>query len=148
MRAILVVCLSLAFASPALAKKTVQNLSDPAAQAVNAIRAEHGRAALNPNKKLTRAAEVHAKDMIRKGFFSHTGSDGSTIGTRVSAQNYGFCVIAENIAKGHLGVEEVLTSWMGSKGHRQNILNAEVTEFALVRGQGDIWVMVLGRSGC
>ena len=148
MRAILVLCLSLVLASPALAKKTVQNVSDPASQAVNAIRAENGRAPLSPNKKLTRAAETHAKDMIRKGFFSHTGSNGSTIGARAKAQNYRYCVIAENIAKGHLGVDEVLTSWMGSKGHRQNILNAEVTEFALVRGQGDIWVMVLGRSGC
>ena len=148
MRAILILCLSLVFAPPAFAKKNVQNVSEPAAVSINAVRAKHGQMALSPSEKLTRAAKVHAEDMIRKGFFSHTGSDGSTIGTRAAAQGYGYCVIAENIAKGHLDVKDVLTAWMKSKGHRRNILNAEVTEFALVRGQGDVWVMVLGRPGC
>ncbi len=148
MRILLIFCLTLLVAPPAMAKRAVENLSAPATAAVNAIRAEHGRAALRADDKLTRAAKAHARDMVRKGFFSHAGSDGSTTGARARAQNYGYCVIAENIAKGHLGLDEVLTSWMQSKGHRQNILNADVTEFALVRGRGDIWVMVLGASGC
>lgn len=37
---------------------------------------------------------------------------------------------------------------MASPGHRRNILDGEVTEFGLVRGPGDLWVMVLGRAGC
>ena len=148
MRAFFLLIIPLLFAQPAFAASAVENVSAPATAAVNEIRAQHGIAAIKPNRKLSRAAEIHTKDMIRKGFFSHTGSDGSTIGTRARSQKYRFCVISENIAQGHAGIEQVLGAWMTSPGHRRNLLNPEVTEFALVRGDGNIWVMMLGRSGC
>ena len=148
MRLVLIFCLALGFAPPVGASGNVENLSSAAMTQVNKIRARKGLAELRPDDKLTRAAGTHAQDMIRKRFFSHTGSDGSTIGTRARNQGYGPCVIAENIAKGHPRLDQVLSAWMGSRGHRRNILHADVTEFALVRGSGNVWVMVLGRSGC
>lgn len=148
MRSILIFAIAVCFAPLVQAQGAIENLSGVATNAVNAIRAQHGLAALRADKKLTRASAVHAEDMVKKGFFSHTGSNGSTIGKRARKQRYKFCVISENIAKGQKDLDQVLASWMGSPGHRQNILNAEVTEFALVRGSGDIWVMMLGRSGC
>ncbi len=148
MRFVLIVCLALGVAPPVGASGKVENVGDVAATQVNAIRARKGLPALRPDDKLTRAAETHARDMIRKSFFSHTGSDGSTIGNRARTHGYGPCVIAENIAKGHPRLDQVLAAWMGSRGHRRNILHADVTEFALVRGSGNVWVMVLGRDGC
>lgn len=148
MRFVLIFCLALGFAPPVGASSKVENVGDVAAAQVNAIRARKGLPALRPDDKLVRAAETHAKDMIRKRFFSHTGSDGSTIGNRARKQGFGSCVIAENIAKGHPTLDQVLAAWMKSKGHRRNILHPEVTEFALVRGSGDIWVMMLGKPGC
>lgn len=148
MRLVLIFCLALGFAPPAGASGNVENVSGAAMARVNAIRAGKGLPVLRSDDKLTRAAGSHAKDMIRKRFFSHTGSDGSTVGRRARSQGYGPCVIAENIAKGHPRLSQVLSAWMGSRGHRRNILHAEVTEFALVRGSGNVWVMVLGRDGC
>ncbi len=128
-----------------------QNLSDQGAAAqamVNDLRKGKSRQPLTVSAKLTRAAEAHTRDMVKNGFFSHSGSDGSSVGDRVRRQGYGFCFVAENISKGRKSVEDVLAAWMASKGHRRNILHKQAREFALVRGSGDVWVMVLGRPGC
>lgn len=41
--------------------------------------------ALAWNTPLTQAAAGHSQDMVTNNFFSHTGSDGSTLGMRVTA---------------------------------------------------------------
>ena len=148
MRSVLIFCLALFFAPPAQAVSKVENVSDPASAAVNAIRARHGLPALRSEARLSNAAAAHAADMIRKRFFSHTGSDGSSIGERARDQDYRFCMISENIAKGHPRMEQVLAAWMRSPGHRRNILHADARDFALVRGSGNVWVMMLGGAGC
>ncbi len=148
MRHILIFCLALVFALPVQARGGVEDVSDPATDLVNAIRAQNGLPGLRAEERLAMAAATHAQDMIRKGFFGHTGSNGSSIGKRAQQQRYGPCVISENIAKGHPDLKQVLRAWMNSRGHRRNLLNAQVTDFALVRGRGDVWVMMLGRPGC
>ena len=115
---------------------------------VNTERARNGRGAVALSPKLTRAAAAHVGDMAKNGYFSHTGANGSSIGDRVRRQQYGFCFVAENIAKGQGTLDEVLRGWMASPGHRRNMLHKSAAEFGLVRGPGNLWVMVLGRPGC
>lgn len=67
------------------------------------------------NSKLTEAALVHTLDMVENDFFSHTGSDGSSAGDRGAG--------AENIAGGMLDACGAFNAWMGSKGHRANMLS-------------------------
>lgn len=123
--------------------------ADPAStRALNHLRSEAGRAPVSYSEPLARAAERHAKDMLQGGFFSHTGSDGSSVAERVAATGYGWCMVAENIAQGQPDLAEVMEAWAGSPGHNRNMLSSEVTEFALARGRGAIWVMVLARPGC
>lgn len=146
MRALLrnAVCLSLC-AAPAFSA----DLDRAAAtQNLNAFRAEHGLPPLAYSRKLEKAARHHAKDMVRGGFFSHQGSDGSGIGDRVRGVGFRWCTVAENIAKGQRSLGQVMQSWQDSLGHRRNMLHREVSEFALVHGDGSIWVMVLARPGC
>tara|TARA_R110001606_G_scaffold364157_1_gene518490 strand:+ start:41 stop:511 length:471 start_codon:yes stop_codon:yes gene_type:complete len=113
--------------------------------ALNAQRAANGRAALNADSRLAAAAQAHAADMAATGFFSHRGSNGSTMGQRITAQGYGKCVMAENIASGQQSEAEVLTTWMNSPGHRANILDPKMRAYGLGRS-GTIWVLDLG--GC
>lgn len=123
--------------------------ANPAAtDALNAYRAIKGRTPVAYSQVLERAAQAHAQDMARRGYFDHTGSDGSTIGDRLKAQGYGYCFAAENIAKGQTSLDEVMKSWGNSSGHRKNMQQKKITEFALARAGGNIWVMVLGRPGC
>ncbi|OBY25501.1 CAP domain-containing protein [Leisingera sp. JC1] len=126
-----------------------QDVDRSAAQAnINGLRADSGLPPLAYSAGLEKAALAHAGDMARKGFFSHTGSSGSTLGTRLTHAGYGWCAAAENIAMGQPGLAEAMASWQASRGHRRNMLSREVTEFAIARGAGNVWVMVLARPGC
>jgi len=122
--------------------------AQPVRQMLNGLRAEEGLGPVTPSPRLEEAAKAHALDMARRGFFSHTGSNGSSVMDRVRAEGYGACAIAENIAQGQKDLREVLGAWAQSPPHRKNMLNAEVTDYGLVRAPGDIWVLVLGKDGC
>ncbi|GAB4124056.1 MAG: CAP domain-containing protein [Roseiflexaceae bacterium] len=98
---------------------------------VNAERAAAGCPALTLNSKLTQAAYLHAQDMLQNDFFSHTGSNGSSVGTRVTAQGYPWRRVAENIAAGYNSPESVMEGWMTSDGHRANILNCNYTQLGV-----------------
>lgn len=117
-------------------------------QLLNGLRAEEGLGPVSPSPRLEQAAMAHAMDMAENAFFDHRGSDGSAVGDRARAAGYGWCAIAENIAKGQGGLTEVLGAWANSPPHRQNMLLDDITDYGLVRAPGNIWVLVLGREGC
>lgn len=116
--------------------------------AVNTLRADAGQGALVYSTHLETLAQTHADDMSSKGFFSHTGSDGSQLGDRARRVGYGFCFVAENIAKGQRSASEALQGWIESRGHLRNMLDHRATELGMAQAPGAIWVMVLGRPGC
>lgn len=124
------------------------NADTASTAALNALRADNGRAPVAYSDKLESAAARHARDMAKTQTFSHTGSDGSDVAERVTATGYRWCFVAENIARGQRTLAEVMHSWAESPGHRQNMLSGDVADFALVEAPGRIWVMVLARSGC
>ena len=115
---------------------------------VNDYRAQAGLSPLSHSRKLERAAHRHARDMARRGFFSHKGSNGSNVAQRVRATGYDYCFVAENIAMGQQSLGEVMQAWVTSKGHRKNILDRRASDVAVVKADSNIWVMVLGRSDC
>ena len=77
---------------------------------------------------LEAAAQRHSTDMADNNYFSHTGSDGSNAGQRISATGYPWRAWGENIAAGYAAVESVVTGWLDSPGHCGNIMNPTVTE--------------------
>ena len=79
---------------------------------------------------------AHAKDMAEHHTLDHTGSDKSTVGVRVKRQDYSYIIVGENIADGQHDVDDVMTVWMESPGHRANIL-ADFTEMGAARVKDD-----------
>ena len=77
---------------------------------------------------LAMAAYLHSEDMVLNNFFSHTGSDGSSPGQRISRQGYPWTMYGENIAVGNQTVSSVIQGWLGSEGHCQNLMNPAFTE--------------------
>lgn len=75
------------------------------------------------NAALTQAAAAHSDDMVAHNFFSHTGSNGSTLGTRATAAGYVWSSLGENIAAGQSSVAIVVDGWMKSDGHCANLMN-------------------------
>ncbi|KAL7682646.1 putative PAN/Apple domain, CAP domain, CAP superfamily protein [Plasmopara halstedii] len=101
---------------------------------LNSYRAQNGLAALTIDSQLTAAALVHSKDQASQCAMSHDGSDGSKPWDRIKAAGYDWSVVAENVAAGQASVQEVMTAWWNSPGHRENILKNDVTNvgFAFV----------------
>jgi uncharacterized protein YkwD len=77
---------------------------------------------------LAMAAYLHSEDMALNGFFSHTGSDGSSAGDRISRQGYPWRTYGENIAVGSPTVSSAIQGWLGSEGHCRNLMNPAFTE--------------------
>ncbi|MDG6107529.1 CAP domain-containing protein [Dactylosporangium aurantiacum] len=89
----------------------------------NNYRTANGCGALRIDSRLVAAARAHSTDMVTNGFFSHTGSNGSTFVQREVAAGYTTGASAENIAWGYRSPQEVVNGWINSAGHRANILN-------------------------
>lgn len=100
---------------------------------------------LSHSAALQAAAQAHADDMSQTGQLSHTGSNGSTLTSRLRSAGYSACYGAENIAVGQTNTAQVFEDWMGSSGHRRNILAVQATQFGYATSNG-YSVLVLGRS--
>lgn len=91
---------------------------------INGARASAGLTSLKLSPNLNRAAAWKSADNGSNGLgagFSHTDSLGRTPVQR--AQDCGYATgAAENIAYGSTGAETIFGMWMGSAGHKQNIL--------------------------
>ncbi|MET0080501.1 MAG: CAP domain-containing protein, partial [Candidatus Thiodiazotropha lotti] len=81
------------------------------------------------NCRLHAAAVVHSQDMIDYDFFDHQGSDGSTVGMRVSRSGYEWRAVGENIAAGYPDNEAVMANLLSSPTHCSNIMDPKFREF-------------------
>lgn len=105
---------------------------------------------LRLNGQLAQAALEHAQDMLRYGYFDHTGHDGSSPAQRVDRTGYHHRRVGENIALGPESASEAVRGWLASPGHCENIMDAHFSElgvaFAANRsGEPRIyWVQVFG----
>ncbi|MCL2432981.1 MAG: CAP domain-containing protein [Clostridia bacterium] len=100
---------------------------------VNGRRAAHGLPALTWNDNARNSARAHCKDMNDRGFFSHTGSDGSNAGTRMTRQGVNWRTYGENIACGgsyHLAMFCNFALY-NSPSHRKIMLHPDFTHLGV-----------------
>ncbi|MBP2645113.1 MAG: SCP-like extracellular [Firmicutes bacterium] len=97
---------------------------------LNADRAASGLPALRLNTQLSQLANSYAKDMIARNFFAHTNPEGLSPFDRMHQAGISYMYAGENLA-----IDRTVTSaeaaFMGSSGHRANILNSHYTEVGL-----------------
>ncbi|AWZ08855.1 MULTISPECIES: CAP domain-containing protein [unclassified Streptomyces] len=114
---------------------------------VNQERATVGCPALTVNEKLTKAAQDHSEDMAAHSNMSHTGSDGSDPGQRITRAGYQWSTYAENVAYGYDTAAKVMEGWMNSPGHKRNILDCNVKEIGIGLAQpGQYWTQDFGAT--
>lgn len=95
-----------------------------AEEVIRLTNAEREKAGLNPLKlddSLMKAADVRVKEMGES--FSHTRPDGSKYITAAQEAGYSGSYVGENGSAGKSTAEYIVSSWMNSEGHRENILN-------------------------
>ncbi|MDI6100314.1 CAP domain-containing protein [Actinoplanes sp. NEAU-A12] len=113
-------------AEAARAKVSEEVLQTEVNRLTNIERTKHGCPAVTVNAQLTQAARGHSGWMAQTGTFSHTGSGGSTFTTRAQAAGYA-SASGENVAFGYRDAAQLVNGWMGSPGHRANIVNCRST---------------------
>lgn len=106
-------------------------------------------AQLGISAPLGRAAQQHADDMARRGYFDHRAPDGSTPGDRVRRAGYQPRLTGENIAFGAESAEEVVRGWLESTGHCENIMDARFAHVGIGLAEGSrrghiYWVQNFG----
>jgi uncharacterized protein YkwD len=137
--------------SPATLRKRVVELVNEARSRGRRCGSERFAAAppLNPVRNLNEAAGDHARDMARKKYFEHEGSDGSQPKDRVRRAGYESRLTGENIAYGPVSAEEVVAGWLASPGHCENIMEPRFQDIgvglAIGKKRGQIyWVQTFG----
>lgn len=95
---------------------------------VNAVRLAQGLTPVSIDANLTRVAQRHAEEIAARGELSHTSIDGAHVGERLERVGYPYLLAMENLASGTLDAEDTLERWLGSPGHRLNLLSSAVRQ--------------------
>lgn len=88
------------------------------------------------NKKLETAATEKAKNMFANNYWAHFGPHGETPWQFITKSGYRYDSAGENLAKNFLYSKNVVSAWMNSPTHRDNVLRKDFTEvgFAVMDG--------------
>jgi len=89
---------------------------------INEERRKNGILPVGFQSALNNAAQTHADDMVVKNYFSHVSPDGKTPQDFARQAGYSSWV-GENLACGYPDPQRIFEMWMGSSGHRRNMLN-------------------------
>lgn len=103
---------------------SIQGLFDD----TNVQRTNNSIAQLALNSVLNTVAQNKANDMVTRDYWSHNTPDGQTPWTFYTAAGYCYLMAGENLAYGFATSDDVVTAWMNSPEHRDNILNSGFTE--------------------
>jgi uncharacterized protein YkwD len=102
------------------------------------------------NEKLGKAALDHSRDMAQNGFLSHSGSDRSDPGDRLSKAGYRWSFFGENIGQGYRSADEAVNAWLKSEMHCKNIMNPAFREtgsaYAMNNNLRKYWTLVFGKQ--
>ncbi|MET8957017.1 CAP domain-containing protein [Streptomyces sp. NPDC004393] len=129
------------------ATPTASGVTARVVELVNAERAKVGCSALTVNATLTKVAQAHSDDMASHQNMSHTGSDGSSPGDRITQAGYIWSTYGENVAYGYATPEQVMAGWMASPGHKANILNCDFKEIGVGLAQpNSYWTQDFGTA--
>jgi uncharacterized protein YkwD len=114
----------------------------------NKARLKNDLPTLKENKLLDSSAEKKLKDILDNQYFEHISPSGVGIEKLSEDVGYGYVLIGENLAMGSFKDEKALVdAWMGSFGHRKNILKSEYIEIGVAVTKGvfdgeNVWVAV------
>lgn len=111
--------------------------------ASNSYRRASGKGTLARKADLDRLAQQHSESMARRGKLDHAGASSRT--DEVAAR-YGVNEKAENVMRWHVKAgrdpQAMLQQWIGSSGHRRNLLgNYAIGGLGIAQDElGNIWV--------
>lgn len=115
----------------------------------NEERVRYGLSPLLISESLNTSAQRKALAMLESDCWSHYCPDGKSPWEFFDGAGYEYLLAGENLAEGFFSVDNVITAWLNSPTHRENMLRGDYEEvgFGIVQGnfqgkQGNIIIVV------
>lgn len=120
---------------------------DEVVRSTNEARIAAGLKPLTYNEKLADAARRKAANMFEENYWAHNSPSGKSPWVWFKASGYNYIYAGENLAKDFGDTGRMMSAWMASPTHKENIVNAKYSEIgvAVVPGtlQGNETVLVV-----
>lgn len=97
----------------------------------NQQRVSFGLGKLTTNSKLTSAAIAKGNDMCANQYWAHVSPAGVTPWVFMRNAGYSYAVAGENLARDFSDTPSMITAWMNSPSHRENMLNPRFNEIGV-----------------
>lgn len=117
------------------AGESFQKLQEEVLTYVNIERKKAGLKPLALHPQVNQAAAVRVKEITQK--FEHVRLDGSKFSTVFKELGIPYRTVGENIGAGYPNAKRVVSGWMDSDGHRQNILNPDYQYMGLAHTESN-----------
>jgi uncharacterized protein YkwD len=92
---------------------------------VNNIRKNNNLPELIHNTELQKAAKLKTIDMINNKYFAHVSPSDYKWSDFIKGQGYNYIYAGENLAKDYENSKEIISAWLESPSHKENILNPD-----------------------
>ncbi len=112
---------------PAVVQTTEDKMARLLVEQINAERATHGLAPYQFDAAVAATAAAHSADQAARHTMSHTGSDGTNAGQRLTRQGVTWSSWGENVGAGFNEPAPLLQAWLDSPTHRPIVLSATFT---------------------
>lgn len=120
----------------------------------NMQREKAGLPSLKVNSLLTQAAQAKADYMFAQNFWAHNSPDGTTPWFFFKQMGYNYRYAGENLARDFSDSSSIISAWMNSPTHRDNILSNRYDEIGVVVVNGilqgqetTLVIQMFGKSG-
>jgi len=104
---------------------------DEVVRATNETRVAAGLPALSYNEKLADAARRKAANMFAENYWAHISPSGKNPWVWFAEAGYRYTFAGENLAKDFGDTSRMMSAWMNSPTHRDNIINPKYKEIGL-----------------
>jgi uncharacterized protein YkwD len=102
---------------------------------INVERVRESLGILSYDEELAEIAAYHSTDMAKENYFAHEDEDGCSSSCRLNEAGYAWRLVGENLfllrSTHHYTVDDaaaiIVAGWMGSAGHRKNVLEGRFT---------------------
>lgn len=104
----------------------------------NAERAKNGLSPVLENAALDQAAQLKAQNMFSENYWAHFAPSGKSPWDFILGSGYKFTYAGENLAKNFYESDDVVSAWMNSKTHKDNLLNPKYKDIGIAVLEGNL----------
>lgn len=97
----------------------------------NQERLKLGLEPLRFSQTLSKSAQAKAEHMFANNYWAHNAPDGTTPWDFFKDVNYQYLIAGENLAKDFYDTSSMMSAWMKSPTHRDNIVNPKYKEIGI-----------------